>query len=106
MLAERLASLSEKFSRDRDRTYREQLQKNQLDANLIMRVDAYAERPFDALEEEFRQLSQSNADSEDRAGPRTLLEMAGPRFQDWIHNLQDLVEERDYCLTKYMVRIP
>jgi hypothetical protein len=103
MLADRLAALTEKFSRDRDRVYREQLQKIQVDTNLIMRVDAYAERPFDALEEEHRQLSQSNGDAENRPGPRTLLEMAGPRFQDWIHGLQDLVEERDYYLTKYMV---
>lgn len=103
MLADRLAALTEKFSRDRDRVYREQLQKIQVDTNLIMRVDAYAERPFDALEEEYRQISQSNGESENRPGPRTLLEMAGPRFQDWIHGLQDLVEERDYYLTKYMV---
>lgn len=103
MLADRLAALTEKFSRDRDRVYREQLQKIQVDTNLIMRVDAYAERPFDALEEEHRQLSQSNGDAENRPGQRTLLEMAGPRFQDWIHGLQDLVEERDYYLTKFMV---
>lgn len=103
MLADRLATLTEKFSRDRDRVYREQLQKIQVDTSLIMRVDAYAERPFDALDDEHLQLAQSNGEVENRPGTRTLLEMAGPRFQDWIHGLQDLVEERDYYLTKYLV---
>jgi hypothetical protein len=106
MLADRLATLTEKFSRDRDRVYREQLQKIQVDTNLVMRVDAYAERPLDALEEEYRQLSQSNADADNRPGSRTLLEMAGPRFQDWILDIQDLIEERDYYLTKYTVCLP
>ncbi|KAL1884372.1 hypothetical protein VTK73DRAFT_66 [Phialemonium thermophilum] len=101
MLADRLAALSEKFSHERDQVYREQLHRIQVDTNLVMRVDAYADRPFDALEEEYRQHSLGLGD-ENRPGPRTLLEMAGPRFQDWIHQLQDLVEERDYYLTKYM----
>lgn len=103
MLIERLSSLSDKFGRDRDRQYREQLQKIQVDTNLVMRVDAHAERPLDALDDEHMQLSRANSEVNNNQGPRTLLEMAGPRFQDWIVHVQDLVEERDYYLTKYTV---
>ncbi|OIW27420.1 hypothetical protein CONLIGDRAFT_599656, partial [Coniochaeta ligniaria NRRL 30616] len=101
MLIDRLAVLGDKFGLDRDRAYREQLQKIQVDTNLVMRVDAHAERPLDALDDEHLQLSRANSEANNHPGPRTLLEMAGPRFQDWIVNVQDLVEERDYYLTKY-----
>lgn len=103
MLIDRLAALGDKFGLDRDRAYREQLQKIQVDTNLVMRVDAHAERPLDALDDEHLQLSRANSEANNHPGPRTLLEMAGPRFQDWIVNVQDLVEERDYYLTKYTV---
>jgi hypothetical protein len=106
MLIDRLAALSDKFGRDRDRAYREQLQRIQVDTNLVMRVDAHAERPLDALDDEHLQLSRANSEVNNHSGPRTLLEMAGPRFQDWIVNVQDLVEERDYYLTKYTVSLP
>jgi hypothetical protein len=104
VLADRLASLTEKFGRDRDRKYREQLQKIQIDTNLVMRVDPYAERPFAAIELEHRQLAKSNGDGDNRAGPRTLLEMAGPKFSEWMQEIEDLVEERDFTLAKYKVR--
>ncbi|KAB5585855.1 Sds3-like-domain-containing protein [Coniochaeta sp. 2T2.1] len=101
MLIDRLAALGDKFGLDRDRAYREQLQKIQVDTNLVMRVDAHAERPLDDLDGEHLQLSRANSEANNHPGPRTLLEMAGPRFQDWLVNVQDLVEERDYYLTKY-----
>jgi len=106
MLIDRLSALGDKFGLDRDRAYREQLQKIQVDTNLVMRVDAHSERPLDTLDDEHLQLSRANSEANNHPGPRTLLEMAGPRFQDWIVNVQDLVEERDYYLTKYTVSSP
>lgn len=103
MLADRLAALSEKLGRDRDQTYREQLQRIQVDTQLVMKLDAHAERPLDALDAELLSVSRANSEADSHPGQRTLLEMAGPRFQDWIVQVQDIVEERDYHLTKYTV---
>ena len=102
MLAERLANLSEKFSKDRDQAFREQLQKIQIDTSLVMRADPYVDRPLDNFEEDQRRLA--NSDAENQSAPRSLLEMAGPRFSQWMETVQDLVEQRDYALTKYKVR--
>lgn len=93
--------MSENFSRGRDSAYREQLQKIQLDTNLIMRVDPYCERPLEALDLEQTDPALGNTDP---ATARTLLEMAGPRFRDFVHDIEDLVEERDYEITKQKVR--
>ncbi|KAK0704683.1 Sds3-like-domain-containing protein [Lasiosphaeris hirsuta] len=103
MLADRLANLTEKFSKDRDQSFREQLQKIQIDTSLVMRVDPYVDRPFDNFEEDQRlqQLQQLNGDAENHTGPRSLLDLAGPRFSKWMEKVQDLVEQRDYALTKY-----
>lgn len=94
--------MSENFSRGRDSAYREQLQKIQLDTNLIMRVDPYCERPLEALDLE--QTDPALLGNTDPATARTLLEMAGPRFRDFVHDIEDLVEERDYEITKQKVR--
>ncbi|KAK7747996.1 hypothetical protein SLS53_001248 [Cytospora paraplurivora] len=98
LLQDRLQQMSESFSRGRDSAYREQLQKIQLDTNLIMRVDPYGDRPLEGLDldPESALLGQNT----DPTTARTLLEMAGPRFRDWVHDIEDLVEERDYELTK------
>lgn len=94
--------MSENFSRGRDSAYREQLQKIQLDTNLIMRVDPYCERPLEALDLE--QTNPALLGDTDPATARTLIEMAGPRFRDFVHDIEDLVEERDYEITKQKVR--
>ncbi|KAK4455457.1 Sds3-like-domain-containing protein [Podospora aff. communis PSN243] len=99
MLMDRLSNLSDKFSRDRDNSFREQLAKIQIDTSLVMRVDPYVDRPLDTFEEDQQRLY--NADPETHASPQSLLEMAGPRFSDWMEKVQDLVEARDYSLTKY-----
>lgn len=108
-LLEKINAVSEKItSKDRDRIYREQLQKIQVDTNLVMGVDPYAERPLDGIGED-RERLQSLAgmvpelESSSRLGPRSLLEMAGPSFQQWAHVVDDLVEERDFEITKQKV---
>jgi hypothetical protein len=101
MLADRLASLSEKLSKDRDQAYREQLHKLQIDTTLVMRVDPYLDRPFDGFELDQLRLPQLNGDTDSHSGPQTLLDRAGPKFSEWMEKVQDLVEQRDYALTKY-----
>ncbi|RYP53471.1 hypothetical protein DL769_010516 [Monosporascus sp. CRB-8-3] len=95
ILNDRLAVLADQFSRDRDRTYREELQKIQVDVNLVGRVDPYADRPLDEIDRGFRELSQAS----DGGSTKTLLEMAGPTFQEWVNEIGDLVERRDFELT-------
>ncbi|KAH8677310.1 Sds3-like-domain-containing protein [Xylariales sp. PMI_506] len=95
---EKLAILSEQMSRDRDRSYREELQKIQVDVNLVARVDPYVDRPLDEIEREIRELSRASSNGPDRPN-RTLLEMAGPSFQEWVEQIKDLLETRDYEMT-------
>lgn len=104
MLADRLASLSDKFSKDKDQAFREQLHKIQIDTTLVMRVDPYVDRPLDNFEQDQQRLQQLNGDGDGQAGSQTLLDRAGPRFSQWMEKVQDLVEQRDYALTKYKVR--
>jgi hypothetical protein len=103
MLADRLASLSDKFSKDKDQAFREQLHKIQIDTTLVMRVDPYVARPLDGFEQDQQRIQQYNGDLDGESGPQTLLERAGPRFSKWMEKVQDLVEQRDYALTKYKV---
>ncbi|KAH7040158.1 Sds3-like-domain-containing protein [Microdochium trichocladiopsis] len=95
LLNERLTLLDDQFSRDRDRHYREELQKIQIDVSLVGRVDPYADRPLDAIERSYRELSQQTSSN---GANRSLLDMAGPSFQEWVHEIEDLVEHRDYEL--------
>ncbi|KAI1185653.1 Sds3-like-domain-containing protein [Nemania serpens] len=102
-LSDRLNALSEQFSREKDRHYREELQKIQVDVNLVSRVDPYADRPLDEIDRERRgkELSQATNGANNNAGSshRTLLEMAGPTFQEWIREVEDILETRDYDMT-------
>ncbi|KAI1438885.1 Sds3-like-domain-containing protein [Xylaria sp. CBS 124048] len=108
---DRLSALSEQLSRDKDKRYREELQKIQVDVNLVSRVDPYADRPLDEIDREYREreLSQATngangangANKSSSSSRRSLLEMAGPSFQEWVHEVEDLVESRDYDLTSH-----
>lgn len=106
MLSERIASVSEKCNKERDQAFREQLHKIQIDTTLVMRVDPYVDRPLDGFEQDEQRLQQLNGDLDGQSGPQTLLDRAGPRFSKWMEKVQDLVEQRDYALTKYKVCAP
>lgn len=96
-LVERLQSLSEQFDTNRDREYREMLSKIQLDTALVMQVDPYAAQPLAAIDK-----SQSMSDSiSPQLRGATILEMAGPKFQEWVNTIEDLVERRDFELTRH-----
>ncbi|KAI1364309.1 Sds3-like-domain-containing protein [Xylaria arbuscula] len=103
VLSDRLSALSEQFNREKDRNYREELQKIQVDVSLVSRVDPYADRPLDEIDRERRgrELSQATNGANNNAGAshRSLLEMAGPTFSEWIHEVEDLLETRDYDMT-------
>ncbi|KAI1083713.1 Sds3-like-domain-containing protein [Whalleya microplaca] len=98
ILSERLASLADQFSRDKDKHYRDELHKIQVDVNLVGRVDPYADRPLDEIHREYRELSQATNNGNNN-GNRSLLEMAGPTFSEWVHQVEDMVENRDFEMT-------
>lgn len=99
LLQDRLFQMTESFTRGRDNAYREQLQKIQLDTTLIMRVNPYSDRPLETLEDQQIAPLQNT----DPSTAKTLLEMAGPRFKEWMQDIEDLLEERDYEITKHQV---
>ncbi|KAI8964756.1 Sds3-like-domain-containing protein [Daldinia sp. FL1419] len=106
---DRLTVLADKFSRDKDKHYRDELQKIQIDVNLVGRVDPYADRPLDAIDREYREIQQATnaqqaANASTNGSPkRSLLEMAGPTFSEWVHQIEDLVEHRDYEMTSHKI---
>jgi hypothetical protein len=104
-LMDRLSNLAEKFSRDRDMTYRDQLQKVQVDANLVQRLDPYSATALDAiakLRDEYQQYQPQGSAGE----ARTLLGMAGPKFQHYLQDVEDAIEHKDYLLTRAKVWQP
>lgn len=103
LLNDRISVLVEKFDRDRDMTYRDQLQKIQVDTRLVQRVDPFSDDAPELiaeLREEHRSYPNQNILSENA---RSLLDMAGPKFQDWAQAVADLHERRDYQLTRQHV---
>ncbi|KAK0387994.1 hypothetical protein NLU13_4238 [Sarocladium strictum] len=99
-LMERLSSMNDKFQRERDMTYRDQLQKIQFDTSLVQRFDPYDPRALEViadLQAEHRQ-TQGPAVNHERA--RSLLDMAGIRFSDFIEEVEDLIEIRDFQLAQ------
>ncbi|KAI0853977.1 Sds3-like-domain-containing protein [Daldinia vernicosa] len=106
---DRLAVLADKFSRDKDKHYRDELHKIQIDVNLVGRVDPYADRPLDAIDREYREIqnatnAQQATNASNNGSPkRSLLEMAGPTFSEWVHQIEDLVEHRDYEMTSHKI---
>ncbi|KAI1376028.1 Sds3-like-domain-containing protein [Hypoxylon crocopeplum] len=103
---DRIAVMADNYIRDKDKNYRDELHKIQIDVNLVGRVDPYADRPLDAIDREYQEIQQQNANAQQTASAggngspkRSLLEMAGPTFSEWVHQIEDLVEHRDYEMT-------
>ncbi|KAI1780959.1 Sds3-like-domain-containing protein [Hypoxylon cercidicola] len=99
VMNDRLALLQVKFSRDKDKHYRDELHKIQIDVNLLSRVDPYTDRPLDAIDREYRDMQQTMSSSGNGSPKRSLLEMAGPTFSEWVQQIEDFVEHRDYEMT-------
>ena len=97
---ERLSTMNDKFQRERDMTYRDQLQKIQFDTSLVQRFDPYDPKALEVigdLQTEHRQTQGAPVSAENA---RSLLDMAGIRFSDFIEDVEDLIEIRDFQLTQ------
>lgn len=99
-LVDRIAGLSDKFAQNRDSMYRDQLQKIQIDTALVMRANPYADRPHEQLQADFSEHLHVASSDSGRPPAKSLLEMAGPKFHEWFHEIEDLVEQRDFDLTR------
>ncbi|KAI5462241.1 Sds3-like-domain-containing protein [Mariannaea sp. PMI_226] len=99
-LMDRLATMSDKFQRERDMTYRDQLQKIQLDTNLVQRFDPYDPQVLEVIADLQKEHSQTQGPSVNVEDARSLLDMAGIRFSDFIDDVEDIVEIRDFQLVQ------
>ncbi|CAM1504172.1 Fc.00g017630.m01.CDS01 [Cosmosporella sp. VM-42] len=99
-LMERLTSMTDKFQRERDMTYRDQLQKIQFDANLVQRFDPYDPKVLEVISEMQKEHKTIQGIPVNAENARSLLEMAGIKFSDFIEEVEDLVEIRDFNLAQ------
>jgi hypothetical protein len=100
MLMDRLSSMNEALQRERDVTYRDQLQKIQFEAALVQRFDPYDPKALDTiadLQEEHTNIQGLPVQAE---GARSLLDMAGIQFPDFVGEVEDLIELRDFHLAQ------
>jgi Sds3-like protein len=102
---ERLAFLDEKFRQDRDFTYRDQLQKIQVDTTLIQRLDPYDPNVLDTIADLRREHAEAQVSDTLPESVRSLIQMAGPDFQVFLQEIEDVVENRDANVTQQKVRL-
>lgn len=102
---ERLAMLSNKFSEDKDSTYRDQLQKIQIELNHLQKFDPYADDALDVAARIQNEYSQSAAAPTNAEAGRSLVDMAGIQLPQFMSNIQDLWEIRDFSLTQSKVTL-
>jgi hypothetical protein len=105
MLVERLASMNERFQQQKDITYRDQLQKIQFDTNLVQRFDPYSPTALDIIADLQKEHDQTQGQAVQPEGARSLLDMAGIKFHNFIGEIEDLIELRDYQLTESKVKL-
>ncbi len=100
---ERLAALNDKFQDDKDSTYRDQLQKIQFEINHMQKFDPYADDALDVasrLQDEYNQTMGTPMHAE---SARSLMDMAGVQLPQFMSDIQDLWEIRDFSLTQAKV---
>jgi hypothetical protein len=104
VILDRFTALEDKFSRDRDPIYRDQLQRIQIDTTLVQRFDPYGPNALSELEDALEQHRRPSGQGAMPENARKLLDMAGPSFHDWAESMGDLIERRDFQLTRLHVR--
>lgn len=105
-LAEKLGAMFDRLQREQDTTYRDQLQKIQLDTSLIQRFDPYDPRVLEIIAELQREHEAAQQGPTVNAeGGRSLLDMAGLQFLGFTEEVEDLIETRDFALTQSKVRL-
>jgi len=96
--------MTDKFHRERDMTYRDQLQKIQFDINLVQRFDPYDPKILQVIAELQREHTNTQGPPVNAEDARSLLDMAGFCFFVFRAETKDPVEIRDFQLTQSKVR--
>lgn len=111
-MEERLAQISNDFSKDRDLYYRKQLQAFQHDIDYIRRADLYADKPlednWDDCIEEATSATASIAGSLRAVPPNgnTILSgRIGANAARFAQDINDAIEQRDVDLVTITVRL-
>lgn len=104
-LSEKMTAMFERLQREQDLTYRDQLQKIQLDTNLVQRFDPYDPRALEIISELQREHDENQGSPVNAESARSVLDMAGIQFLNFIEEVEDLIEYRDYNLAKSKVRL-
>jgi hypothetical protein len=103
-LSDKLNGMFDKLQREQDLTYRDQLQKIQLDTNLVQRFDPYDPRALEIIADLQREHDETQGPPVNAENGRSLLDMAGVPFLNFMEEVEDLVEIRDFHLTQSKVR--
>ena len=103
-LMDRLTTMNEKFQREQDLTYRDQLQKVQFEINLVQRFDPYDKDALETATELRNEHKRVLGPMVNADGARSMVDMAGIRFPEFLDDLEDLVELRDFQLAQSKVR--
>lgn len=98
--------MNEQFQHEKDRMYRDQLQKISLDTTLVQRFDPYAPDALDMIASLEKEHDQVSGDPVHAEGARSLLDMAGIKFGTFMGEIEDLIEIRDFKLTASKVSRP
>lgn len=102
-LMERLSSMTDKFQREQDMSYRDQLQKVQYEISLVQRFDPYDANALEMAAELQKEHKQTQGPPVHAENARSLMDMAGIKFPNFIDEIEDLVEIRDFQLTQSKV---
>lgn len=102
-LMDRLSVMSDRFQRDQDPTYRDQLQKVQFELSLMQRFDPYGENPLDTAEDLRKEHKRVLGPMPNSDNARSMIDMAGIRFPEYMDEIEDLIELRDFKLTQSKV---
>lgn len=103
-LSEKMSAMFDRLQREQDHTYRDQLQKIQLDTTLVQRFDPYDPRVLEIIAELQREHEAAQGQSVNAESGRSLLDMAGLQFLSFIEEVEDLIEARDFGLTQSKVK--
>ncbi|KJZ75088.1 hypothetical protein HIM_05574 [Hirsutella minnesotensis 3608] len=99
MVMERLAVLTERFQHDKDSVYRDQLQRIQFELNKLQKIDPYASDAVEVANEIQKEYKQALGTTVRAENARSLMDMAGMQFPQFMTDIQDVLEARDFHLT-------
>lgn len=95
--------MTDKFQREQDLAYRDQLQKIQYEISLVQRFDPYDRNALEVAAELQKEYKQTQGPPVHAESARSLMDMAGIKFPNFVDDIEDLIEIRDFQLTQSKV---